>query len=1095
MIMEVLTSYKGEDATSRSSDSFVLSSSEDAESSKDTSLPSIVRSLAQSSITKQTAVTTSISTSTHSSGSSIRSPHRRQPKAETLRCFNPKSNAVPTLDFGAAGLVGRDNEISTLKLCYDRLTTQGKKELILVGGQSGVGKSSAIRSMENEISVEGLFVEGKFDMNTSNEPYSGVADAFGIICGKIKEAGPEAIADFRQDLRKELGDKPGMLVQLIPELHDIMFIETSEDSTVGSIDRVDEAEGGIDRLRFSFRVLTRVFSTLFSPLVLFLDDLQWADVSSLQVLEYLILDKENEHPLMIIGGYRSEEVGENSMLHNKMVGLRGKTDKFHFHLTELMIESFGVRDIEKVIAAALPSLSADHEIGLAALCHQRTLGNPFFTIEFLKMLHSDGMLAFDHKTNTWSWNLLDIEKETMSTANVVIMLEQHLRKLPKQMQVLLQCAAYLGSSFSEPTIDLVWSTYGRRLVEERIEPVSSLLPLLVSDSIFEKGEKQQYRWTHDKLQEAALSLSEARRDTFQMDIGKTLYYGLTKEQVEEDLFTIVDLINNGNTSKRSEFAGMNLRAAEKARDILAFQAASEYASEGICLLQETDWLQNKPVTLSLYTIGAEAELILGNVDAAERYRDVVLSRSDLSTLEMLPLQIGKAKALGDIELKSQEALEYCLGLLKNHGYRLTWVRPLALPQALASLIRTVKKAKAKPQSFYDAIKASDNTKNKFIGYLLSKAAYNAYTAGDSAMYLLSTVKLIDITMESGVNEFSASAFTFLGVMSVIVLQDYEAMERFVNIAQGMLKKFRGLHAAESMFVGHQLGLFWVKPPEIGRAVAEKAILAGRREGDLVFTSWLIMQQVVFLPYTTGRPLESILEGCPNVLAEFEETKAGGNILSIKNHYQMLLNLSDPSCENPSVHSGKIYIDTNEDHKDNLVHLSDKTFAEGELSFWLEDYEICAKRALKVGETYAKAGPAIYLNQIESFHRAVALYAAAIKTKNGKYKRAANKIRKRMAMLAQYENTTIQYYFTFLTAEHLASNKKLKEARTKYEQALEAVGKLGHLHHLGLFNERYSDFLQRELLSAKESRDRLEQAIDYYREWGAVHKVKALESRL
>jgi len=311
----------------------------------------------------------------------------------------------------------------------------------------------------------------------------------------------------------------------------------------------------------------------------------------------------------------------------------------------------------------------------------------------------------------------------------------------------------------------------------------------------------------------------------------------------------------------------------------------------------------------------------------------------------------------------------------------------------------------------------------------------------------------------------------------------------------MLKKFRGMHASEAIFVGNQMGLLWVKPIESGRAMAEKGIIAGRREGDLVYTCWSIACHIINLPYTTGCPIQTILEGCPAILAEFEETKAGAHILSTKNYYQMLQNLNDPSCEKPSVHIGEIYTDTKEDHKGNLVHLADKMVAEGELLFWHEDYEVSAKRALQVGETHAKIAPANYWNQLESFHRAVALYASAIKTRNGKYKRVANKIRKRLTALARYENTTIQYYCLFLSAEHLALKKKHNEAKLKYEQALEEVGKLGHLHHLGLFNERYSDFLQRELKSEQESRYRLEQAIRYYRQWGAVHKVKSLESRL
>jgi len=276
---------------------------------------------------------------------------------------------------------------------------------------------------------------------------------------------------------------------------------------------------------------------------------------------------------------------------------------------------------------------------------------------------------------------------------------------------------------------------------------------------------------------------------------------------------------------------------------------------------------------------------------------------------------------------------------------------------------------------------------------------------------------------------------------------------------------------------------------------EEAILAGRREGDPVYTSWSIVLHTVYLPYITGRPIHTILEDCPNTLAEFEEIKTTAHILCIKNNYQMLLNLSDPSCINPSKNVGEIYSDTMDDHKNNLVHLSDKIVADGELVFWHEDYEVSAKHALKVGETYAKVAPAGYMNSIEMFHRAVALYVAASKTKKWTYRIAGNKIRKRISALAKYGNTTLQYYSIFLMAEHLALMKKYKEAKEKYEEALEAVRDLGHLHHLGLFNERYSDFLERGLGLKNESRYHLEEAIRYFQEWGAVHKVKSLESRI
>ena len=1096
-----------DDISSKRSDDLLSQSNRSSKPSLASSDPSTTARSATTRITNYTTVSISTSVSDGTSiGSSIRiSALRKHKKTSTpLVDLRPNSN-VTSLQFDAAGLIGRDEQISELKSCHDRLISdKQKKELVMVAGESGIGKSSLVRTLHNEVSAKGLFVEGKFDMNTSNEPYSGVAKAFGIICRKIVEAkSKESISYLQQDLKRNLGEQPGMLLQLIPELHDIMVVVDEEESpdtrTVGGskIDRVDETEGGVDRLRFAFRVLTRIFSSMFFPLVLFLDDLQWADVSSLQILEYIMCDTQNTNPLMIVGSYRSDEVDENSLLYNKLVTLRQKTETFQFHITELMVGPFNTMDIEKIISTVIPSSNADDTTGLAALCHKRTLGNPFFTIEFLKMLHFEGMLVFEKSSNEWSWNLSMIEEATMSTANVVVMLEQHLSKLPDDVQALLQCAAYLGSIFREATIDLVWSTYGRRLIERKPKPVSSLLDVLVADDVFEKGENDEYRWAHDKLQEAALSLSGKRRETFQLDIGKTLYYGLSEDEVEEDLFTIVDLINNGNALKLGEFASANLRAAEKAREISAFQSASEYVAVGIGLLVEDDWVNKKSTALGLYTVGAEVEIVLGNVKAAEVYREVVLSRSDLSTLEMLPLQIGKAKALGDVELKYKSALEYCLKLLNDLDCRLAWVRQLALPQAIARATQIIKKAKSKPQMFYDTMEVSNDKKRRYIGYLLSRVSYIGYVTGDKGMSILAMVKLVEMTLEVGVDEFSPTSFVCLGFLSVLVLKDYDAMERFDNIALDMLKKFRGMHGAETAFVGHQMGLLWVKPLESCVDAIKEGIVAGRQEGDIVHTLFCVALDVIILPYCIGRPLGIILEGCPGVLNECEESQLPAHILMTRKYWQMVANLHDPSTyKNPSVLFGKIYTERNEDHEWTPVQFSDKIVAEGEIVFWHEDYEVSAKRALEIGEIYAKLAPVNSWNLIESFHRGVALYDVALRTKQRKYKRAANGIRKRMESWAKYGNTTIQYFSLLLTAEQLALEKKHDEAKLKYEEALEGVGKLGHLHHLGLVNERYSEFLLKELSMEEESRSRLEESLRYYKEWGLVsNRVTKLESRL
>ncbi|CAJ1941652.1 unnamed protein product, partial [Cylindrotheca closterium] len=503
------------------------------------------------------------------------------------------------LDFESVPLIGREKEVSTLKTCFSRMietssneknnTFESRKELVLVAGKSGSGKTAVTRTLEKEVlkHTKGIFVQGKFDMNTSSEPYSGICRAFGSLCLKIKEAPAEVLCTVQACINEQLGNDVDLLLHLIPELGDLISV-TANDSAVKDLG-ADEIESKVERLRFAFRVLMRAFSSAASPIVLFLDDLQWSEVSSLQVLDFLMTDAQNENPLMIIGCYRSDEVDENSLLHNKIVALQEMTDKYKFHLTEIKVGHFGINEIDEIIATTLPNPSMDATLDLAAICLKRTLGNPFFVLEFLKMLHQEGLLQCDNNSNSWTWDVDKIDGATMSTANVVAMLHDQMTKLPHQVQALLQCAAYIGSTFTESTINLVWTTYGRRLVESKLELTAALLHFILKEQILEKADNNTFRWVHDKLQEAALSLTGKRRESFQLDIGRTLYYGLDKQQVEVELFTIVDLINNGNVLRLTEFASANLRAAEKARDLSAFQSAAEYAAHGIGLLKNDKW--------------------------------------------------------------------------------------------------------------------------------------------------------------------------------------------------------------------------------------------------------------------------------------------------------------------------------------------------------------------------------------------------------------------------------------------------------------------------------------------------------------------------
>ncbi|KAL3936145.1 MAG: hypothetical protein SGBAC_008479 [Bacillariaceae sp.] len=1033
--------------------------------------------------------------------------HRRSAD-DALNADDVSDDSPKTLDFESMPFVGRHKEVSNLKACFERMikipsdsqaAIHIQTELVLIDGISGIGKSALALTLQKEVSghSDGMFIVGKFDMNTSSEPYSGICKAFGDLCQKVMESSPENICTVQAGINEQLGGDVEVLLQLIPELKGLVSDSINDPSITDIV--AGDIEITLKRLRFGFRVLMRVFSSVFSPLVLVLENLQWSDVSSLHVLEFLVSDRQNVNALMIVGCYRSDEGDENSLLHNKMMALQDMTEKYNFCMTKISVGAFGLNEIEQIISSVMPNPNVATTLGLAKICLKRTLGNPFFVLEFLKMLHHEGLVRYNAKAKIWIWDVDEVDAETMSTANVVVMLHNRLTKLPHQVQSLLQCAAYLESTFSESTIDLVWTTYGRRLVQNRIERTTALLEAITKEKILEKCGINEYRWVHDKLQEAALALTGKRRESFQLDIGRTLYYGLDKKQTEYELFTIVDLINSGNVLKHAEFAKANLRAAEKAKDLSAFQAALEYAAHGLSLLKEDKWSSERDLTLRLYTLAAEMEAILGNVDASNRYSGEVLSRTDLTPTETLPLKMAKASTIGSTDLKFDESVKAYLKFLEELGCRVTRARRLVPVQAIVKLTRIVKRAKALPPSFYDKLVPIEDPRQKAIASIFSKLVYYAFVAGDMFLFTLAVCRLAEMTLDHGINEFSAKSFASVAGVLIMTKEDFDSAMIFDNIAFSMLEKFRGMHACETTYIACGQGLSWVRPFEdlhmpMGNAVAE-----GLRDGDTEYAMWNLLSSKLTLPYSMGIPITLLLKACPSVRIQCEDASQALLAMAVQVMCQMLLNLQGSSGGNPFALEGEVF-SVSKDEETNHIHLSFVHFAHTELALFNGyGYEAAADRAVRVGDEYQNLFPAFPWIMVELFHRAVPLFAAARRAKKPrkyrKYRNEARRLLKRTEKWFQAGNPNVEYYFLLLTAENLALEKKYAAAEEKFNDAVVAVSVTSHLHHLGLIHERYADFLIEVRSSQEIAKDHLVQAIEYYEDWGADMKVKELESRL
>ena len=1003
--------------------------------------------------------------------------------------------------------------------------TRINKELVFIKGYSGVGKSTLAYTLAKSVNKKtfedgdcgnmnknSIFVSGKFDFTNRDEPYSGIAEAFGEMCRTImilqkdeqqeENKGEGGVAtEIGRRILSELGNEIGLLAKLIPELEDIVphvSLPTSEGGT-GVYDSVS----GKRTWKYAFCVLTRVLNSFFSPMIILLDDLQWVDVASLELIDFLLSDSLNTNGLMVVGCYRANEVDEMHILTRKVQDLQLKKEKSKFHMTDIEVGNLQPAEVNTVIAALLSVDDKHRTKGLADICFKRTHGNPFFLIKFVSMLEEEDLISFNLGRLTWNWNEKDIVHATVSALNVTDLLQAKMKKLPKKTQLVLQYAACLGSTFTISTLDLIWKnhypTFGSAFdllttKNEKEDSIDFMLASLEDKDFIESVFLGTYRWVHDRIQEAALSLGEAASAEFQFEIGSILYQGLNAKNLEDALFDVVNLINLGKVQRRPDLAELNLRAAEKAKTMSAFQSAAKYVSRGIKLLPEDKWsTQYHSLTLRLYTVGSQVELALGHPEAMEAYSTEVLSRDDTSTLDKLPLYMVKTNKLS---MGLRDTINLCLIVLEKLGYKVVWNRSVLPAQALLTLVFTVRKATQIPKESYESSMRVADEKQKAIMILLGRLFYSSFLAKDKWISILSSCGMVQLTMKHGRCPMSGAAFATLGLLTVGVLGDFDSAAKLAETSLVVQKLTRSTyHAAVAVLSAYLFALAWKQPLQNCFSPFWESYIAGMRSGNTEYGMWALSLHDGFLPYVMGKPLDALLSNCSSCVSLMEEVRQKEQRHVMQMLWQVMLNLMGRSSESAKLKGAIFDCDAFVEARTPLV----RAFMEmlkSDLLVFFGDFENAARLAIKRGDRFGRAVPGHLLFMQETFHRAVAIYAMARKTNQQKYRKLARRVHKSISKWARSGNPNVQHYDCFLKAEMAAlTGKSTDSAEWFYKEAVVLAARTGHLHHAALFNERYADFLLRQVGDKEEAKYRTKEAIRYYKDWGAEAKAIILINSL
>lgn len=539
-------------------------------------------------------------------------------------------------------LYGRDAEVETLLKAFHHVRSEGGKAVAFIAGPTGVGKSSLVREFHRRASLgDSLFATGKFDQYTRDIPYATVAQAFRALIRQILGSGEGELARWRAALTASLGPNAQLMINLIPELALV----------IGDQPPAPEMQPHEAKARFNlvFRRFIEVFARAEHPLVLFIDDVQWLDVATIELIETIMLDDHVRH-LLLICAYRDDEVHAGHPLMAAREALREGV----CHFEELVLRPLDDGQIGELLADTLEK-DVGSVAAFAQLVREKTGGNPFFVTHFVEALEIEGQLAHDRERGEWRWDEVRI-KATRITDNVADLVVSKLGRLPLRVLELVKLMSCLGDGVQAEVLSMITG--------EPIAQIVAILQEAVAGGLLFRSD-DDFVLVHDRVQEEAYRMiPEAARPEVHFQIGQALLSSLTPVELKNRIFQVADQLARGvgqelSREERVRIAEAFLEAGRLARTSVAYQAALKYLRTGLKLLGEDGW-QEYDLRFSLELKRAECEYLTGEHDVAEAHLIELAAhaRSRVDRGAVVGIRSSLYLTLGDQDRAVAVALEF-----------------------------------------------------------------------------------------------------------------------------------------------------------------------------------------------------------------------------------------------------------------------------------------------------------------------------------------------------------------------------------------------------------------------------------------------------
>ncbi|MBU7584621.1 MAG: AAA family ATPase [Nostoc sp. TH1S01] len=1004
-------------------------------------------------------------------------------------------------------LYGREAEVATLLQAFEQVS-QGATEMMLIAGFSGIGKTAVVNEVHKPIVRQrGYFIKGKFDQFQRNIPFSAFVQAFRDLIGQLLTESDPQIQAWKHKLLTAFGENGQVIIEVIPELENI----------IGKQPPALELSGTAAENRFNllFQRFTQVFTSLEHPLVIFLDDLQWADSASLKLIQLLMADTSY---LLLIGAYRDHEV---TPAHPLMLTLE-RVNKTAANLNTINLQPLSQNSLNNLVADTL-NCTVFLAQPLTELVYRKTQGNPFFATQFLKALYQDKLIQFNRNLGCWQCDIAQVTQLAV-TDDVVAFMALQLQRLPLSTQNILQLTACIGNQFDLGTLAIVSEQLAievaanlwKALQEGLIVPISHVYRFYVGEETQavnqEIPETAAYKFLHDRVQQAAYSLiPDDRKPSKHLQIGRLLLKRLGNEAQGTQLFTLVNQLNMGRplitaTTELVNLAQLNLAAAQKARLSAAYEAALNYANMGINLLTlnvnatthqaienaTANWAEQYHLLLPLHHIAAESAFLQGEFSLVTELVETVFLRAK-NVLDRVPAYETQIQVL-TTQKNYLQAIATGLQILAQLGVKIP-ANPSQL-QLLIALVKTKLRLQGKSINTLLQLPQMTNPQSIAAMRILNLLTYPAYFASKNMFAYLAFVG-VQKSLKEGNSIWTARAYSLYS----IILADLKDFAHSYQLGQLSLRLFERMpNLAIEAKVKFDAAFFsqpCIQSLRDSQHLLQSAIPAALASGDLVYAGLCYVGDVT-VRFHLSEPLEDLLALTNSYRQAIAKMNDQSNLFNLDVLKQYLTKLQ-VTAPNPHYLFGDEIAD--QKVSEELIAAGATTFLNAfygyklALAYYFEDIPAALNyadhyRIYESGNaaTYAVIPMAFFEGLIR-----LAAYQISAPPLQKKLLQRVAEIQKILARRARFAPVNAQSICLFLAAERYRVLGQNQDASDLYDRVIIAAKSNGDILEEALANELAAK-LYLNWDKSKVAAGYMQEAYYCYAKWGAKAKTDDLEQR-